>query len=74
MFFSSFEEFVGELPSVWYYLPKTISVKLADEAGKVVVLKVLRKEVTSEFRWTPDDESGVIFTPRDDVIGRRVIY
>jgi len=34
----------------------------------VVVLEVLGEEVTSELRRAPDDEGGVIFAPRDDVI------
>ncbi|MCI85057.1 hypothetical protein A2U01_0106336, partial [Trifolium medium] len=31
------------------------------------------EEVSSEFRRTPDDEGGVIFTPRDDVICGRIV-
>jgi hypothetical protein len=46
---------------------------LANEAGEVVVFEVVREEVSSEFRRTPDDEGGVIFTPRDDVICGRII-
>lgn len=74
VFFSFLEEFVCKLPSVWNYFPKTIGVELADEAREIVVLEVVRKEVTSELRWTPNNKGGVIFTPRDYMVCARVIY
>ena len=51
-----------------------IGVELADEAREIVVLEVVRKEVTSELRWTPNNKSGVIFTPGDYMVCARVIY
>lgn len=40
-----------------------IGVKLTDETGKVVVFEVLRKQIPSEFRGSPNDEAGAIFVP-----------
>lgn len=51
-----------------------IGVELPDETREVVVLEVIRKEISSELRRTPDDEGGVVFTPGDDVIGGRVVH
>lgn len=50
-----------------------ISVELADEAGEVVVFEVVGEEVTGELRRAPNDKSGVVFTPRDDVVGGGII-
>lgn len=67
------EELVGELPSVRDNLPKTISVELADKAGEIVVLEVVGEEIAGELRGTPDDESGVVFAPGDNVIGGGIV-
>lgn len=45
-----------------------IGVELSNEAREVVVFEVVREEVSSKFRRTPNNEGGVIFTPRNDVI------
>lgn len=68
------EELVGKLPSVRYDLSKTIGVELTDEAGEIVVLKVVGEEVASELRGPPNDEGGVVFAPRNDVVGCRIVY
>ena len=41
---------------------------MANEAGEVVVFEVVRKKVSGEFRRTPNDEGGVVFAPRNNVI------
>lgn len=51
-----------------------IGVELADEAGEVVVLEVVGEEVASELGRAPNDESGVVFAPRDDVVGGGIVY
>jgi len=53
----------------WMY----ISVELADEAGEIVVLEVVGEEIAGELRGTPDDESGVVFAPGDNVIGGGIV-
>lgn len=73
MLFSLLEELIGKLPSVWYNLSKTVGVELAHEAGEIVVLEVVGEEVAGELGGTPDHESGVVFAPRDDVVGCWVI-
>lgn len=50
-----------------------VGVELADEAGEIVVFKVIRKKVTGELRRTPNDKSGVVFAPRNDMVSGRVI-
>lgn len=56
-----------------YILYLYICIELADKAREIVVLEVVREEVTGELRGTPDDKCGVIFAPRNDVIGCRII-
>ena len=51
-----------------------ISIQLANEAGEVVVLKVVGEEISRELRRPPDDEGGVVFAPRDDVVGGGIVY
>lgn len=51
-----------------------IGVELADEAGEVVVLEVVREEVAGELRRPPDDEGGGVVSPRDDVVGGGIIH
>lgn len=46
---------------------------MADEAGEVVVLEIVREEVAGELRRAPDDEGGVVFSPRDDVVGGGIV-
>lgn len=46
---------------------------MANEAGKIVMLEVIRKKITGEFRRPPNDEGGVVFAPRDDMIGGRIV-
>lgn len=41
-----------------------VGVKLPDEAGEVIVLEVLGKQIFSELRWIPHDETVVVTTPR----------
>lgn len=43
--------------------PTYISVKLANEAGKIVVLKILRKEIPGKLDGTPYDERGAVLVP-----------
>ena len=50
-----------------------ISVELADEAGEVVVFEVVGEEISGELRRAPNDEGGVVFTPRNNVIGGGII-
>lgn len=50
-----------------------VGVELADEAGEVVVLEVVGEEVTGELRRPPNDKGGVVFTPRDDVVGAPIV-
>lgn len=47
---------------------------MADKAGKIVVLEVIREEVTSKFRRAPYYKSSVIFTPGDDMVSGRVVH
>lgn len=51
-----------------------VGVELTNEAGEIVMLKVVRKKVTSELRRTPNDKGGVVFTPRNNMVGGRVIH
>lgn len=37
------------------------------------MLEVVGEEVAGELRRAPDDEGGVVFTPRDDVVGGGVV-
>lgn len=74
MFFSLLEKLISELPSVRYNLSKPIGIELPDKAREVVVLEIVRKEITSELRWPPNNESSVIFTPRNYVVSGWIIY
>lgn len=56
------------------YYGTYIGVELADKAGKIVVLEVIREEVTSKFRRAPYYKSSVIFTPGDDMVSGRVVH
>lgn len=38
------------------------------------MLKVVGEEVASELRGPPNDEGGVVFAPRNDVVGCRIVY
>lgn len=38
------------------------------------MLEVVGEEVSSELRGSPDNKGRVVFTPRDDVVSRRVVY
>ena len=51
-----------------------IGVELANEAGEVVVFEIVGEKVPSEFGGSPNDEGGVVFAPRDYVVGGRVLY
>jgi len=51
-----------------------IGVELPDKAGEVVVLEVVRKEVPSKLRRTPNHKGALIFTPRYNVISARIIH
>lgn len=51
-----------------------IGVELADEAGEVVVLKVIWEQVAGELRWSPHHEGGLVLTPRHNLIGGWVIH
>ena len=37
------------------------------------MLEVVGEEVAGELRRTPDDEGGVVFAPRDDVVGDGIV-
>ena len=50
-----------------------VCVELSNEAGEVVVLEVVGEEVTGELGGTPHHEGGVVFTPRNDVVGGRIV-
>lgn len=73
MLLSFLEELVCKLPSVRDDLPKAIGVELANKAREVVVLEVVGKKVAGKLRRAPYDKGGVVFAPRDDVIGGRVV-
>ena len=51
-----------------------VGIELPDKAREVVVLEIVRKKITSKLRWPPNNESSVIFTPRNYVVRGRVIY
>lgn len=53
----------------WY-----ISVKLSNKAGEVIVLEVFGQKVFSELGRIPDDEAVIRSTPRNNVIGSRIIH
>lgn len=46
---------------------------MSHKAGEIVVFEVVREEVTGEFGRSPYDKGGVIFAPRDNVIGGGVV-
>lgn len=73
MLLPSSEKLIGELPSILGGLLESVGVELPDEAGEVIVFEELGEEVTGEFRGAPDDKSGAIMVPRDDMISGRVI-
>lgn len=50
-----------------------ISIKLANKAGKVVMLEIVREKITRKLRRAPDDEGGVVFAPRDDMVGGGIV-
>jgi hypothetical protein len=54
----------------YYY----ICIELPDKAREVVVLEIVRKEITSKLRWSPNNESSVIFTPRNYMVSGWIIY
>ena len=51
-----------------------IGVELADEAGEVVVFEVFREQITGEDGRVPDDKTGSIFVPGDDVINGVILH
>lgn len=73
MLLSFFEKLVREFPSVRYDFSKTIGVELSDEAGEIVVFEIIGKEIASELRRTPNNESSVVVTPRNDVVGGGIV-
>lgn len=50
-----------------------ISIKLPDEAGEIVMLKILGQQVLCKFWRVPDDEAVVRRAPGHDRIGSRII-
>lgn len=50
-----------------------VCVELTDEAGEVVVFEVVGQKISRELRRSPDNESVVVITPRDDIVSGRVI-
>lgn len=46
---------------------------MPDKAREVVVLEIVREQITSKLRWPPNNKSGVVFTPRNDVVGGGII-
>ncbi|KAK3013748.1 hypothetical protein RJ639_010040 [Escallonia herrerae] len=51
-----------------------VSVKLANKAGEIIVLKVLGKQISGEFSRTPHDESRTVLASRNQVIKRRIVH
>ncbi|KAJ1390899.1 hypothetical protein SESBI_37143 [Sesbania bispinosa] len=51
-----------------------VSVQLPDEAGEVVVLKMVRQDVSGELRNIPNNKGVVVMTPRHHRVGGRVIH
>lgn len=51
-----------------------ISVQLANKAGEVIMLKILRQKLFSELSKIPNNEAIVIITPRDDFIGGSIVH
>lgn len=62
------EEVVRKLPSVRDNLPETISVELAYEAGKIIMLKIIRKQIPRKIGWPPHYKRRVTVSPRDDMV------
>jgi hypothetical protein len=50
-----------------------VSVELANEAGEVVVLEVLRKQIASELSGAPDDEGRSVVVPGNEVVDGGVV-
>lgn len=50
-----------------------IDVKLADEAGEIVMFEVFRKQITSKLCRLPEDEARSVVIPRDDVVDGGII-
>lgn len=63
------EFIIRKLPPLRIDLPETISVKLSDKAGEVVVLEVGGKETGGELRRVPDNKARIGGAPGDDVFG-----
>jgi len=59
---------------IWWVCDTYIGVELANEAGEVVVFEIVGEKVPSELGGSPNDEGGVVFAPRDYVVGGRVVY
>jgi hypothetical protein len=74
MFLALSEEFVREFPAVGDDLSESIGVELPDKAGEIVVLEVIGQQVSSELRRSPYHESGVVFSPRDNVISGGIVH
>lgn len=51
-----------------------VSVQLPDEAGEIVVLKILRQYVSREFGHIPNNKAVVVITPWHHRVGGRVIH
>lgn len=51
-----------------------IGIKLADEAGEVVVLEIGGEEGASELGRVPDHEAVLGVAPRHDVVRGRVVH
>lgn len=79
------QEVLFALQKVWVFenllvasfdfgLVKVVHVKLADEGGKVVVLKVLRQDLIAELLRLLDHEAITFFCPSDNVLGQRIVH
>lgn len=51
-----------------------IGIKLPNEAGEIVVLEVIGKQVAGKLGRAPDHEGGFVLPPRHNVIGGGVIH
>lgn len=50
-----------------------VGVELANEAREIVVLEVLREQVSGEFSGPPDDEGRSVLVPGNQLIDGRII-
>lgn len=51
-----------------------VSVELANEAGEIVMLKVLGEQIAGEFSGAPYYESGSVFVPGNEVVHSGVVH